>query len=248
MFTIDAHIATLERSGTLTAQVTNRLEHLITERHLQPGDRLPSERDLADQFGVSRTVVREAVRALVARSLLEVKPGSGTLIRAPSQQSVTKTVSSYLKLGQPQPDYGQVHEVRRVLEVEIAGLASERRTAQDLVRLQALLDEMPTLEGDHSTFAENDVAFHAALAEATHNDLFSILLGSIADILFKVRELGNRLPGAPDHALAYHQRIFEEVRAGNPEGARQTMLAHLIDSEVIFGQALTTLERKGLDE
>src|SRR5689334_10607565 len=95
----------VQREETLASRVTGQLETLIVQRHLQPGDRLPAERDLAQQFGVSRTVVREAVRALVAKSLLEVQPGSGTHIRSPSAQSVSQSMALFLRGGQPAVDY-----------------------------------------------------------------------------------------------------------------------------------------------
>lgn len=228
----------LQRETTMAHRVTGQIEQLIVERRLQLGDRLPSERDLARQFGVSRTVVREAVRALVAKGLLEVKPGSGTVIRSPSARTVTQSMTLFLRGGQPDLDFTKVHEIRRVLEIEIAGLAAARRTDDDLIKLQRLLDEMPTVQHDRDRFAQNDVAFHAALAAATHNELFALLLDSIVDIMLKVRQMGLDVPGTTAHGINFHRAIFAEVKAGNVDGARQTMLEHLIDSEAIMHQAL----------
>jgi len=231
-------LAVIPRADTLAVSVTERLERLIHERHLQPGDRMPSERELADQFGVSRTVIREAVRALGARGLLEVRPGSGTLIRAPTAQNVVQSVVSFMQVGQPDFDYGKIHEVRRVLELEIAGLAAERRTGADLDNIQSYIRRMEETLADRPAFAAADVAFHVALAQATHNELFVILLDSIAGVMFRVRELGGRVRSAPEHALSFHKKIYRQVKAGNPAKARQAMLEHLLDSEAVFNQAV----------
>ena len=95
---------TVEREETLASRVAGQMESLIVQQRLQPGDRLPAERELAHQFGVSRTVVREAVRALAARGLLEVKAGSGTLVRTPSAHTVAQSMALYLRAGRSDLD------------------------------------------------------------------------------------------------------------------------------------------------
>ncbi len=229
---------TLQRETTLANRVTHQIEALIVENHLRPGDRLPSERELARQFGVSRTVVREAVRALVAKSLLEVRPGNGTIVCSPSAQSVAQSITLFLRAGQTELDYDKVHEIRRLLEIEIAGLAAERRTAADLENVAAILHQAAEIRDDRDRFAQNDVDFHAALARATHNELFSLLLDSIADIMLKVRQLGFCVPDMPARALKYHTAIFEQIKSGDPEKARQAMHEHLIEAEDTMRQVL----------
>ena len=232
----------IRRTDTLSQHATGQLEQLIRDGHYKPGDVLPSERTLAEQFGVSRTVVREAVRALVAKSLLEVRQGRDTVVRAPSEQSVVQSVTAFMQIGRPDLDYRKVHEVRRVLEVEIAGLAAERRGPDDLLTLERQVEEMVLLRGAQPDFARNDLGFHVLLARATHNELFALLLDSVADVLFKVRELGNVVPGAPDNAVRHHRHILGAVRAGEAGAARAAMLEHLLDSEHIFNLAVA--ERK----
>jgi GntR family transcriptional repressor for pyruvate dehydrogenase complex len=231
----------IERGSTLANRVTRQMEHLIVEGHLKPGDRLPAERELAQQFGVSRTVVREAVRALVAKGLLEVRPGSGTVVSSPTKDAVAQSMSLLLRTAQLEIDYDKVHEIRRILEVEIAALAAQRRTRQDLERMEEILRKASEIEEDRNCFAECDVAFHAALARATHNELFSVLLDSVVDIMLKVREMGFSVPGTPARAFRYHQAILEQIKAGDPERARQAMREHLIESEDTMRRALTLL-------
>jgi len=230
----------VNREPTLANRVSEELEHLIVENRLAPGDKLPSERELARQFGVSRTVIREAVRALMAKSLLEVQSGSGTVVRVPTTESVSKSVTMLLRRGGLSVDYDKVNEIRRLLETEIAGLAAARRTSEDLEKLEANLEHLLQIQGDRELFAKNDVAFHIALAEATHNELFVVLLDSLSDVMLKVRETGFSTPGAAAHAIDYHRRIYEQVKAGNVEEARRVMSQHLDRSEQIFrtGQSL----------
>jgi GntR family transcriptional repressor for pyruvate dehydrogenase complex len=225
---------TVAREPTLANRVAEQLETMIVENRLPPGERLPSERELARQFGVSRTVIREAVRALMAKSLLEVTSGSGTVVRNPTTASVSKSVSLLLRRGSSPVDYTKVHEVRRLLEIEIAGLAAARRTDDDLVKLEHIVHEMPLVQDDRDQFAQNDVTFHIALAEATHNELFVVLLDSLSDIMLIVRQTGYNTGRSPGHAIEYHDRIYQLVRDQNVTEARRMMSEHLDMSEQIF--------------
>ncbi|HWQ14518.1 MAG TPA: FadR/GntR family transcriptional regulator [Roseiflexaceae bacterium] len=232
------------RESTLANRVAAEIERHIVGGRIHPGERLPSERELAEQFGVSRTVIREAVRVLAAKSLLEVRSGSGTVARAPTPRSVSQSMLLLLRTGQPL-DHTKVQEVRRTLEIEIAGIAAERRTAEDLAVLETLLGEMEALlraperlPANRDRFTSNDVQFHAALARATHNELFVVLLDSIADVLLEVRRMGFEVPGSHQDALAYHQAIFEQVRAGDPPGAREAMSVHLANAEQVMRESI----------
>lgn len=228
----------LEREATLSDRVTEQIQQLIVASHLVVGDRLPAERELAEQFGVSRTVVREAVRSLVAKGMLEVKPGSGTAVRMPTAETMGPSMTLFLRGNQTDFDYKQVIEVRRTLEVEIAGLAAERRTDQDLRLLEQILTNTSGIISDRNRFVEWDVSFHAALATATHNELFSLLLDSVVSVMRKAREVGFALPSTPKAALAWHQAIFVEVKKGHGAGARKAMSGHLDEAEKTMRSAL----------
>jgi GntR family transcriptional regulator, transcriptional repressor for pyruvate dehydrogenase complex len=232
----------LERHSTLTSRVTRQLETMIVENRLAPGDRLPSERDLALEFGVSRTVVRESVRALVAKNLLEVRPGSGTLVRRPSMESVASSMALLLRVGQDHVDYEKLHEVRRALEVEIVGLAAERRTEEDLLLIERLLAEAPDTWNDRERFARHDLAFHNALAHAAHNEIFLFVLNSLADIMLEVRRMAFTVPGLPQHAQQFHRDIVMCIRDGDPQRAQEAMHEDLLYAEKNLRLALALLE------
>lgn len=237
----------LPREATLASRVVSELEALILSNQLAPGAMLPPERELARQFGVSRTVVREALVALTAKSWLESAPGGGTLVRVPSSGHVTQSMGLLLRAGEAQIPHAQVLEVRRMIEIEIAGYAATRRDEADLMRLEMLLAGMAELVGARDQaqlqrLMQNDVAFHAALAQAAHNPLFVVLLDSVADILLAVRQLGMRLEASRHNALKFHGEILEAVKAGDAEAARQAMREHLLESEVTMRRAALELD------
>lgn len=133
----------VQREATLSTRVSDQIQELIVKSHLQPGDRLSSERELGERLGVSRTVIREAVRGLSAKGLLQVSPGrAGTTVRLPSAASVSESMTLFLRAGRTQMDFAKLQEVRRVLEVSISGYAAERRTDEDLRRLHENLGQM----------------------------------------------------------------------------------------------------------
>ena len=192
---------------------------------------MPTERELAAQFAVSRTVIREAVSGLVAKGMLEVNAGSGTIIRRPTAEHVSQTMSLYLTGGQREFMSGHVTEVRRLLEVEIAGLAAQRRGPQDLADLKTILDDYPNVSGKRDAFVNWDVSFHLRLATATQNDLLVLLLNSISGIMTKVREVAFDVPGANENARRFHLAIFKQVELGSRDGAREAMREHIENSE-----------------
>jgi GntR family transcriptional repressor for pyruvate dehydrogenase complex len=217
----------LTREATLAQRVEQELERLILDSRLGPGDRLPSERELAAQFGVSRTVVREAVRALAAKQLVDVSVGRGTIVRAPSTEVAGESMKLLLMMQSGATGIDKVSEVRHIIENEIAALAASRRTPEDLEELDAILAEMREHVDAPEVYIKSDVEFHAALARATHNELFVIVLDSLVEIMIEVRLLTLRVPGIARLALHYHERILEAVRAGDPESARAVMDEHM---------------------
>lgn len=225
------------QSERLVDRVCRQLEQLIADEALQPGDLLPPERELCELMGVSRTVVREAVRSLAAKGLLEVRQGRGTMVRSPSLGMAVEVITTMLRSrGGGRIAFARVQEVRRLLEVEIAGLAAERRTDEDLRDLDGLLRR--TAEAtEPEEWARADVAFHARLAEATHNLLFPLLLGSMAEILMELRLTAARLPATQKEAQRYHQAIYDAVRARSPAEARRAMREHMAESEATFQRA-----------
>lgn len=238
--TADRLVPQLTRDATLAQRVEQELERLILESRLGPGDRLPSERELAAQFGVSRTVVREAVRALAAKKLVDVNVGRGTVVRAPSAESAAESMKLLLMMQAGDAGVEKVSEVRHIIENEIAALAAARRTDDDLRSLAAILQEARQHLDAPEVYITSDVAFHAALARATQNELFLVILDSIVEVMIEVRLLTLRVPGITSLALSYHERLFDAVEAGDPEAARMAMDAHMDQAADILRQAVVS--------
>lgn len=211
----------------LYKQVADQIEGLIVGESLFPGDRLPSERKLAEQLGISRTVVREAIRLLSVRGLVEVKPGCGTFVRAISPSDAAVPLQLLLKLRQYPDLLDNVYEVRHMIEIEVAGLAAERATDQDRTALEEAIEGMATHIDDPEEFITHDLAFHSALAAATHNDLFSVLLNAISSFWSEAALLAYQAPSAAEDSLAYHRDILRHVKAHDSEKARRAMCQHV---------------------
>jgi DNA-binding FadR family transcriptional regulator len=222
----------------LVTRVVEQIEGLILEGKLRVGDPLPPENRLAEACGVSRTVIREAVARLQARHLVEMQPGgSGLVVCAPSPESVGRSMSLMLRLGREPIPHDKVLEVRRLIEVEIAKLAAERRTDADLRQMAEILAEAEERIGDPLSFPQLDVEFHRALALATQNELFVILLDAISDTLMGQRRLALRVPGTTDRALRHHRAVFQQVQAGSIEGACAAMRDHMVEAEQTVREA-----------
>jgi GntR family transcriptional regulator, transcriptional repressor for pyruvate dehydrogenase complex len=212
------------REPRLSDKVADVMLETILSGRLEVGDRLPSERELGEQFGVSRTVVREAVRALVAKGVIEVRSGSGLRVAAVDATAVTESMSLFLR-GRTL-DFEKVHEVRALLEVHIAGLAAERATTADLARLREVHERMEREAGDVESAARDDLEFHRTIASATQNDLYLLLLDSIGSTLIDIRRetLGS---GSAPTTLAQHDQVLDRIAARDPAGARAAMASHL---------------------
>jgi GntR family transcriptional regulator, transcriptional repressor for pyruvate dehydrogenase complex len=214
----------ISREPRLSDKVADMMLETILSRRLRVGDRLPSERELGEQFGVSRTVVREAVRALVAKGVIEVRSGSGLRVAAVNAAAVSESMSLFLRGGDL--DIEKVHEVRRLIEVHIAGLAAERASSDDIAQLREIHERMRREAGDVEAAARDDLEFHRVIALATHNELFLVLMDSIGSSLIDIRR-ENLGSGSAPATLDQHERVLERIAAHDPEGARAAMTDHL---------------------
>jgi GntR family transcriptional regulator, transcriptional repressor for pyruvate dehydrogenase complex len=217
--------STVDRGATLSEKVAASITQAILDGDLAPGERLLSERDLGEQFGVSRTVIREAVRSLVASGLIEARSGRGLQVAEASPDSVSRAMSMFLHRNAT-IDYPRVHEVRSALEIDMAGYAAERATAADVERLQELVSELGTAKQVERA-AEVDVEFHRQVAEATHNELFMVLLDAIGEVLLAVRLSAFASEEMRRYAQEAHQEIVDGISAHDPERARAAMRKHL---------------------
>lgn len=214
------------RSSRLYEQIVQQVEESIHKSVLKPGDQLPPERELAQQFGVSRTAVREAVKALHEKGLVEAYPGRGTFVTDGTSYSMRQSLDRMLKVGQSEGS-GYLAEVREILEPEIAALAATRVDEEDLASMREQIAIMDSARKDPEAFIEADLDFHLALAEAAANPLILSLIDSIVGLLREQRIKIFNVEGGPQRGQVHHKRILEAMERRDAEMARTAMRAHL---------------------
>ena len=214
------------RTSRLYEQIVQQIEESIVKGDLKPGDQLPAERELAQKFGVSRTAVREAVKALREKGLVEAYSGRGTFITDDTTLAVRQSLDLMVKIGQAD-GFDHLAEVRAILEPEIAALAATRMPDAELATMREAVSTMDGSGQDPEAYIEADLDFHLALAEAAANPIILSLLDSIVGILREQRLRIFRVPGGPERGQIYHKRILDAVERRDPEKARQAMREHL---------------------
>lgn len=206
----------------LVDHVVDEVRQSILGGDFPVGSELPTAEKLTECFGVSMTVIREAMRVLRSQGLVTVSQGKRPLVAAADSPATVSMLGLSLgRAGRMQ----DLLQVRWVLEVEVAGLAARHATDEQLARLAAAVEEMR----DGTTIDRQvnaDVAFHRALAEATGNPLFAILLQSLVDLLREFRRRTIESRGAQS-GVKEHAAILEAVRARDPDAARDAMIRHM---------------------
>ena len=221
--------------GRIYEKIVEQIERRILTGDLKVGDQLPPERELAEHFGVSRTAVREAVKALRQKGLVEVQPGRGTFITNGTSQAMRHSLGLMIKIGQADGASNLV-EVREIFEPEIAALAATRADEENIAAMREAVTAMDAALEDADAFVEADLDFHLALAEATQNALIPTLIDSIVDLLREQRKRIALVEGGLQRGQFHHKRILDVIIRHDPEAAREAMRAHLQqvrqDSEV----------------
>jgi GntR family transcriptional regulator, transcriptional repressor for pyruvate dehydrogenase complex len=230
---LDLGFERLQRSERLSDRVAALLLRKILDSELQPGDRLLAERELAIQFGVSRTVVREAVRSLAARGVVTVRPGAGLTV-AQVDSSMAREAFGLLMRRSPRLRHDAIQEVRLAIEVEVAGLAAQRATDDDVAALRRSVRHHRDVFDDLEKAVFADMAFHIELARCTHNELFVVMLDSLGDVMFQFRLQAMKRLDDRKIGLVDHPRILEAVAARDVLEARAAMTEHISRTDRAF--------------
>jgi len=224
------------KSTRIYEEIVRQVKQLITEGRLKSGDRLPPERELADKFVVSRTSVREALRALESLGLIEIRPGEGTFVRHVSVDALVGPLA--LVMTSEREAIGDLFEARRVLEPAIAALAASRATPDEVQEMERILDDQAREIAAGKTGLAQDAAFHAAIGTAAHNRAITRIAHAIMDLLTQSREESLNTPGRPTRSHQDHRRILQAITRRNATAARQAMLDHLVAVEgLVLGTA-----------
>ncbi len=221
------------RLDILTQELTAR----IMSGEYASGQRLPTEAQLQERWGVSRSVVREAMKVLASQGLVRIEQGRGTFV----SDSDTTSLSTQLSLALRRPrgaaflpaaeEWATLLDVRRVLEVAVAERAALGAGAAEIAAMQAAIDEMRERPAQPAGYVDADLAFHRALAAATGNPLWSALLDSLNDLLRRYREASFRGRESALRAVRQHQKILDAVKNQDASGAAAAMRQHLRYSE-----------------
>jgi GntR family transcriptional repressor for pyruvate dehydrogenase complex len=213
-----------------TEQVVSYVRALIEGRSLRPGDRLPAERDLAVEIGVSRPTVRAGLRALAAMGVVQSRHGSGTYIPEGPPTLGSEPLRFLAALHGFTRE--EMFEARRILEVGAAALAAERATPEQIATIAEEVASLFASMEDPQAFLVHDVKFHQAVAVASSNPIVTSLVGMVAELYYEHRRETAALATDSNlrDAAELHRRIYQAIRARDPEAARQAMAEHLAHS------------------
>jgi GntR family transcriptional repressor for pyruvate dehydrogenase complex len=220
----DAQMRPVNRKP-LYEQVSDRLREFIDVNELQPGDRLMTERDLAQQLSVGRSSIREAITALRAQGVVEVRHGEGIYLLRRSEDLISSLAA---ELVETHIDHPYIWETRQALETQCARLAATRATAEDLRELDEALEAMAAEVDAGEPGLTGDRRFHLGVAAASHNPILIQLLNGIRASLDRTSETSLTRPGQPATSLCDHRAILEAIRTGLPTKAADEMLRHLV--------------------
>ncbi|OON71326.1 FadR/GntR family transcriptional regulator [Streptomyces tsukubensis] len=214
----------------MTQRAIDRIKEMIAEGLLEPGARLPTERDLAVQLGISRSSMREAIRALTVLGVLEARHGSGIYVTRLEAGDLLETFGVVADLSRG-PQLVELLEVRRILESTATALAAARISGEQLAEVERQLEAMNATE-DPEEILSHDLAFHRAIAEAAGNDTMAAILEGLSSRTFRARVWrGYQEEGAFERTRREHTRIHHALVAHDPEAARAAAAAHVGEVE-----------------
>ena len=209
----------------LYEQVVERLRQFIDVQELKPGDRLMSERELAERLGVSRTSVRQALTVLRVQGLVEIRHGDGVYLVTPPGDVIG---SLALEVANSEVDHPMIWEVREGIEVQAARLAARRRTDDDLRHMADALAATAASIAEGGDGIIGDRHFHRALAEASHNPMLAQLHEQMRDVIDRTSEASLTRPGRPAVSLHEHEAIYEAIERGDEDAAARRMREHIV--------------------
>ena len=228
----------------LYEQVVLRLRGEVIAGRLRDGDKLPSENELARHFGVSRTAIREAIKALVEQGAVVVRPGSGTYVARLGERPLRRSLE-WLAEAQGSGGDAYLVELRQLLEPGVCALAAQRISEEQLLDLATCLQLADSGRSDPEAFIDADMRFHRTIAEASANPLVGSLLDSVGELLRSQRMKYFSVPSAPERAQRHHRVILEMLVNHDVDGARAAMDEHLQQvARDVEHAALSSLTRK----
>ncbi len=223
----DSTLLKAVKKTRVSEEIVEQIYALVRSGDLSPGDRLPPERELALQLGVSRPSVREAMRLMDTKGLVVVRPGAGTFITEDDADTIARSFSSLLA-----DDTGaarDVFEMRLLLEPHVVSLAAERAGESDIRRMSEILDAQESEITAGRTGVEFDMEFHSTIAAAAKNAALVAVMHAISDILSESREDSMLSSDRSRLSLQSHRQILEAIKQRAPQRAEESMRSHIAD-------------------
>lgn len=217
-------ISPLAKTG-MSEMLVERLLGFVTAGRLVTGDKLPSERDLAERFGVSRPTVREAMRALSVLGVIEIRHGGGAFVTALNAADLLGPLNFFLALSDVSVE--KLYQARCLIEGEICALAATRATASDKSDLATLINDQESARRDATRYLALDSEFHERLALIADNPFLARAQASLNVLGIEFRKLIASTKAAPTRSITDHRAIHAALTAGNGEAARAAMVAHM---------------------
>lgn len=227
---------------TLVQSVAGQLISLISEGHLKPGDRLPSQQELTEKMQVGRSTIREALRSLATMGLVEMKPGRGTFIKRMDAQTIIRPDLLALMIDESLTE--RLLEARQIIEPEIANLAAQRASDEDLATIREVLSKCEEAIEAGQPVYRLSVEFHRAVTEAAHNEVLLMFMDSILRLLAERGFLLERKPGFVEWELESHRGVYEYIIERDGRRARIVMARHIRESSAVLLEMLAQVERK----
>jgi len=218
------------RRAKVYEEVARQIERLILKK-LQPGDKLPSERELAETLGVSRSSIRDAIRSLELMGLVEPRQGAGTVVLELSTDSLVNPLANTLK--RKEELIGELLDFRKMFEPSLAARAATHASDEEIAEMEEILERQERkLRQGESAIAE-DSEFHYSVALASRNSVVFKVLDTLMDLLRDTRERSLQIEGRPQKSLAGHRRILMAIKRHDAEAAKAAMRRHIEDVEEI---------------
>lgn len=218
------------RRRKLYEEIASELERRIHAGDYAPGDHLPSERKIMEEFGVGRPAVREALFALSKMGLVLVRSGERAVVTSPTADILIEELSGAARSLMATKDGVRMFQNARVLlEVALVRHAATNAAPEDIAELKEALDSNRVAVNDRHRFNETDNAFHAKIVAIARNPVIDATYSGLSEWLFEQRQIAMLHPGSPQNAINAHIRVFEAIAAGDPDAAEAAMRSHLDD-------------------
>jgi GntR family transcriptional repressor for pyruvate dehydrogenase complex len=218
------------RKNKVYEEVARQIERLILKK-LKPGDKLPSERELAEMLQVSRSSIRDAIRGLELMGLVEPRQGAGTIVREISTDSLVNPFANALK--RKQALVGELLDFRKMLEPPLAARAATHASPDEISEMEEILQRQQVKLARGETTVAEDAEFHYGIALASGNSVVLKVLDILMDLLRDTRERSMQVEGRPEKSLAGHRRILSAIKRQDAESAKAAMRRHIEDVEEI---------------